>query len=143
MKQKGEETMRAFSKNTRQSAAIVRTVAAGSLLSLSMTLLLTALLSIGIDRGLVRIELSGVGAYVIIGLSAFAGCAVSAIRGKNGKLLHAMITAAVYYLILIAGKVMLSAKGSARLLPTAGIILLVSMLCGLISARERKQKFLR
>ena len=135
--------MKSFRKTGKQAGPqkCLRIVAAASVVCIAVTLGLTALLGLGIDRGFVRMELIGAGAYLVVALSALAGIGVCALWGKNGKLISALLTGAVYYLCLVVGRLLLGLKGSARLLPTAGIVLLVSLLCGVLGARERRRAY--
>ncbi len=119
----------------------ILTIGTGAAASCAATAVFSALLALGITKGLIRIELSGIGAYLIIALSALLGCGICAMRSKNGKLTAALICGAVYDLILLTVSLFIGRAGKGHFLYTAGIILPAALICGFFSSRKKYGKY--
>ena len=108
-----------------------------SLLCLAVTLLLSLLFGKLIDAGFVSLELLPAAACAVTGLSALAGCTVTALRVKKRRLLNTLVTAGLYLVcLLLANGLML--KGEVQtLLPSLICVVSAGLLGALIGAGKR------
>ena len=105
--------------------------------SAALALLLAKL----ITSGALPVSMRVVYAYVITGLSALAGCAVTARRAEKQKLPLSFVTGASYLLLLDISNGILQKGEFQRLLPTMAVVLGCALLCGLLGARKRQRKY--
>ena len=119
----------------------ILTIGTGAAASCAATALFSALLAWAILKGWIRIELSGTGAYLIIGLSALLGCGICAKTSKKGKLTASVICGAVYYLVILTASMFIGKAGKGHFLYTAGIILPAALICGFLFSREKRSRY--
>ena len=111
----------------------------GSLLCLLATLLLALLFGKLVDAGLVRMELVPAAACGIAGLSALAGCIVTALGAKQGALLWALVTGALYYVLLLCAHWLLTEGEPRAMLPTLLCVLAAALVGSLLGAGKRSR----
>lgn len=113
---------------------------ANSLVSLLTLLLLSLLFGKLIDAGLIRMELLPVCACAICGLSALAGCVLTALRAGKKALLYALVTAGLFYALLFCGNLLLRDRELRSPLPTLLCVLAAAMLGSLLGAGRRSRR---
>ena len=128
-------------QNQTQNGRLVKNICLGTAIACLATGLFTALITLGITKGMIRMELAEIGAYLIVALASLLGCGICAFSCKSGKLVASAICGTAYYLILLTVGIILDGGGKDRLLPTAAIVSAAALICGFISSNERKAKF--
>lgn len=119
---------------TRNRGTDLKRACKGCLVSLIVTLLLALLFGKLIDGGLLGMQLLPAAGCAVTGLSALAGCIVTALHVQKRTLVYAFVTSFLYFLLLVFVNGLLLKGEFHSLLPTLLCVAAAALLGSLIGA---------